>query len=108
MATIRIGAYGWIHEIAVTHEAGGAPYDMSASDLTNAILLVPSRGATKTVTPTFTNTGADGLVRYTVAAGLFDKVGRWRVLVNVAKAGGLNGATSAAVVDVQRITPEDS
>jgi len=103
MATIRLGAHGWIHELAVTHEAGGAAFDLSASTLTDAIRLIPPTGAAKNATPTFTTTGADGLVRYTVPPGAFDRVGRWRVLVKVAIVGGLNGYTSAGFVDVQRI-----
>ncbi|MCK5088573.1 MAG: hypothetical protein KAQ88_01205 [Hyphomicrobiaceae bacterium] len=107
MPTIRRGAFGWIHELEVTYPAGhalaGQPFDVSASDLTNAIRLVPPSGTAKNATPTFTNTGADGLIRYTVPPGCFSKVGRWRVLFKVAIVGGLNGYTSAGTVDVQRI-----
>jgi hypothetical protein len=108
MATIRLGASGWTHELLIEYPPGhplaGQPWDVSASDLTNAIrLAAPNGGSFKNLTPTFTNTGTDGLVRYAVPAGCFDRVGRWRVMFKVAIAGGLNAYTSSAIVDVQRI-----
>ena len=108
MATIRLGASGWTHELLIEcpsdHPLAGQPWDVSSSVLTNAIRLIPPNGGSpKNLTPTFTNTGTDGLVRYAVPDGCYDRVGRWRVLFKVAIPGGLNAYTSAAAVDVQRI-----
>ena len=108
MATIRLDSSGWFHELAIQyptgHQLAGQQYDVSAYNVANAIRLIPPNGgAAKNLTPTFTNTGADGLVRYGVPAGCYDRVGRWRVFFRVAIPGALNGFTSAATVDVERV-----
>ena len=83
MATIRLGAHGWIHELAVTHEAGGAAFDLSASTLTDAIRLIPPTGAAKNATPTLQQRALMGLCgipcrrEHSIALGAGVSWSRW-------------------------------
>lgn len=97
--TIRLNDYGWVLRLTVTES--GAAVDVSTITLTDALVLVPPRGAIKRYTMGFLNTGTDGIVQYQVDDGAFDEVGRWSVYVRV-DTGSLDVKAGPFFVDVDR------
>lgn len=75
---LRVGAIGATIQIEITDQAGAA-IDISTATLTNALYIRRPDNSTVNVSPSFVNSGTDGLIYYDTISGTLSLPGEYRV-----------------------------
>lgn len=71
---IHVGDVGTVFQFTILDS--GTSVDIAASTQTANLLLNKPSGTTTTLSASFTNTGSDGSISYTVTSGDFEEVGK--------------------------------
>ena len=77
-AEIHVGDFGTVFELTFYDENNNI-LDVSGTTSQKFYFAKPDRTTVLTVTPSFTNTGTDGKLRYTTVASDVDQAGLWEL-----------------------------
>lgn len=91
---IAVGNYGQVGKLTFIDTDNSTAEDISTySDTIQMIIKDPS-GNQQTVTAAFDSDGTDGIIKYTVATGIFDESGWWYVRGKVTDTGNATLSTA--------------
>lgn len=81
--SIIVGDYGQIAKITFIDVDTNAAADISAYNATQQMIFTAPDGRVTVKEADFDSDGSDGIVKYTIEAGLLDKPGPWEVRARV-------------------------